>query len=571
MDHEFFARAVVPYRQLYGVEAPVVVPPAASTGRSEPELPSGAPFGLLGSASLLHRETKPVGGSFRFEAPNQMSHVGTDVIDYTDDELCGVRVLAVLPNRRQEYRQISFSPVGERVGIIGEFPVRKASGGLDGLGMPDTSFNVRIPADVPYLMQGIDCEGRSLNTDQTWQHVEAGEKRTCNGCHVHSSAATKLPYESTLAGMHLTPTHLLGGGSVPLLAGGDRTTPVIERVEGWLYQVEFESDIMPIFASRCVSCHGAARAEAGLRLDLPRTAEMHLGGTPDTSTWARLANDSGQRWVPADRRHFSMQGGLAKPNLSKYVRMLNARGSLLYWKAANQRTDGRTDFDQPSGPDAGVVNSGQFDVDFGLDHPSAMTRGELRILSRWVDLGAGWGSAYRQDTIAPTVSFVATTTSNAVTGLLVGTTDVGLGVAPSTLTVCVSQGDAGCRRISAPAAAMAGTVPVALTEALTNELDEVEVAVSDVAGNTTSLRRSVRYLLGLPPPIVSIDAGTQSGGADGGDTGFIGGSDGGDSVPIVGHCGCSSAGANLLIVSLMAMLARARRRSARGRASARGA
>jgi len=49
-----------------------------------------------------------------------------------------------------------------------EIPVRNlASDGtplLDPSGVPDTSFLVRFPANIPYLMQGIDCEGHTLNT-----------------------------------------------------------------------------------------------------------------------------------------------------------------------------------------------------------------------------------------------------------------------------------------------------------------------------------------------------------------------------------------------------------------------
>lgn len=72
---------------------------------------------------------------------------------------------------------------GERIAILGEFSVinRDANGAriIDPSGHPDTSFLVRFPANTPYLMQGIDCDGRTLNTDQTWQHLRPGEKKTC--------------------------------------------------------------------------------------------------------------------------------------------------------------------------------------------------------------------------------------------------------------------------------------------------------------------------------------------------------------------------------------------------------
>jgi hypothetical protein len=53
-----------------------------------------------------------------------------------------------------------------------------------------------------------------------------------------------------------------------------------------------------------------------------------------------------------------------------------ARESLLYWKAANQRSDGRSD--------ATYSN----DIDFGKDHPVAISPEQLKILAEWLDAGA---------------------------------------------------------------------------------------------------------------------------------------------------------------------------------------
>ncbi|MCB1976053.1 MAG: hypothetical protein KDE66_03430, partial [Nitrosomonas sp.] len=108
----------------------------------------------------------------------QFNLQGTDTIDYTDEELCGVRILGIMPNRSANtYHEIA-NYAGERVAILGEFPVlnRNASGNrvIDPSGHPDTSFLVRMPANTPYLMQGVDCNGRTLNTDQTWQSLRPG-------------------------------------------------------------------------------------------------------------------------------------------------------------------------------------------------------------------------------------------------------------------------------------------------------------------------------------------------------------------------------------------------------------
>jgi hypothetical protein len=68
--------------------------------------------------------------------------------------------------------------------------------------------------------------------------------------------------------------------------------------------------------------------------------------------------------------------GLQRPYTSKFVNTMFARESLLYWKAANERSDGRSDESYDS------------DIDFGADHPTTISADELEILGRWLDSGA---------------------------------------------------------------------------------------------------------------------------------------------------------------------------------------
>ena len=502
---EFLARPVVPYQAVHGIAAPPVIPRAE--GHGDAALPAGTPFGVLGASSIIHRETHPP-GPIEFNA-HQASVVGTDMVEYGDDELCGVRILAVYANRKVESYWHSTSTVGERVGILGELPVRHfdAAGKpiLDALGEQDTSFKVRFAADTPYLMEGIDCQGRALNTDLTWQALRPGEVKTCNGCHVHSGAATALPFADTLAGRGQVPTSLLGGGKVPLLTGGSGPNVTTKEIDGWVYMVELERDIMPILQRRCVSCHGGATAAAGLRLDLPRDPAK-VNTANDDSTYFRLALDWSQQYVPANLRYTSAVHGsyLDKPNLSKYVRMMNARGSLLYWKAANQRTDGHADGDRSD------------DVDFGADHPTAITADELGILSRWIDTGAGWGTDFDADGADPVLHLTAVAEDGAVTALRIGTTDVGSGIDVGSLTACVvPSGSSTCGPNLAGAAAAAGVVTLALASPLADPDAEVWASVKDLAGHVTEVHRTVRYLLSLPAPSVDVpDAGVADGGPD---------------------------------------------------------
>jgi hypothetical protein len=71
--------------------------------------------------------------------------------------------------------------------------------------------------------------------------------------------------------------------------------------------------------------------------------------------------------------------GLQRPYTSKYINSQFARESLLYWKAANARTDGRTD------------DSYGDDINFGPDHPTRLSKEEVQLVGDWIDSGAARG------------------------------------------------------------------------------------------------------------------------------------------------------------------------------------
>ncbi len=178
---------------------------------------------------------------------------------------------------------------------------------------------------------------------------------------------------------------MLGEGKVPLLTGGSGPNVTQREVDGFGYMIEFDADVMPILKARCVSCHQGDAAAAGLRFDVQRDWDK-VNNYMDDSTYARLVLDISQKFVPPALQRISSGHGatLGKPNLSKYVRMMNSRGSLLYWKAKNARTDNRTDATRDD------------DIDFGADHPTQITPEELGILARWIDIGAGWGPEFKE-------------------------------------------------------------------------------------------------------------------------------------------------------------------------------
>ncbi len=534
--HEFMARPVVSYAAIHGTEHPAVVP-RAERRTSHSMLDVGTPFGLLGAASLRDRETRPAGG-IHFVGRHQFHLQGTDVIDFADDEVCGVRILGLMPNRgRRPYQEIA-NVLGERVRILGEVSVRnRQSDGspiLHDDGEPDTSFLIRMPANVPYLMQTIDCEGRLLNTDQSWQHLQPGEMKTCGGCHVHSRPETHA-FATTFAATDAYSIARLGENRVPLLTGERDGEVQVREVDGYGLAIDFLRDVMPIFERRCTSCHGGDPPTAYPPLDRRERAE----GSP--STWYCLVADSRQRCIPESMRfptrlRESAPYALGRPQLTKYVRAFNSRGSLLYWKARGERTDNRTDDTFPD--DAPVADA---DIDYGDPHPDTdITEEELGILSRWIDIGAPGGPMELRDTQRPTLHLAATVEGGAVTALHVGTVDLGEGIDPASLEVCVVGEDESCDDLSGDAEPH-GVVTIALDAALSDPDVEVRARVQDLAGNETVLRRTVGWLLDSPPPppprsdggIASSDGGSRDGGSVPADAG--GGSDSGSG------CACRAA------------------------------
>lgn len=567
--HEIQGRALVPYAAIHGVAHPEIIRRSALRA-SHPELEVGTPFGLLGAASILDRETHPVGG-IHFVGEHQFHLQGTDTINYDDADLCGVRILGVMPNRGRNTHQEISNVAGERVAILGEFPVRNrdASGAerRDANGQIDTSFLVRMPADVPYLMQGIDCDGRTLNTDQSWQSLRPGETKTCGGCHVHSRA-TVSRFEETFAAMPEYRIPHLGEGTVPLLTGQHEGEVTMREVAGFGLQVDFARDILPIFERRCTSCHGGASPAAELALDRPGIASIREAPTAP-STWWCLVGDRSQQCVSEARRFNTAVGStmttFRRPQLTRYVRAFNALGSPLYWKAAGRRTDRNTDatFDASSPRD-------DQDLDFGPAHTTEITPEELGLLSRWIDIGSPGGPMELRDTQRPTLELAATVREGGVHSLHVGTVDLGSGIDVTSLEVCVLDGAGACADLAGDASP-AGIVTIALASALTDAEVEVQARVRDVAGNETVLRRTVGWLLNAPPPPpMRPDAGVSAGDAGRVDAAGLdaAGLDAGPGAPMLsGACGCRATPSpmpralSLLVIALGLVLAQKRRRA----------
>lgn len=409
--NEVQPRAVLPYRQIYGVDEPATLPWLPNDGSQSQELPVGTPFGLVGASSFYKRNSKPGIGNSRFaglDAFNTSENgdssnwgtQGADAGKYSNDEIYAVRILAMEPTSHRSYgpaEGVSYrNHADERLRILGEIPLRKFDSAgtpiLDSDGNPDTSFLAKIPADVPFTFQTLDKDGLVLNMSQTWHQVRPGEvRKDCGGCHAHAQIGTD--FATTAASRSdYTVTDLTR--STPLLTKDSAGKPALASLPVRSVDVEYYRDIKPILQRSCVQCHAKSGVnQARLVLDDDTVVNGY------ENTYHRLANDSEARYgiAPVISNRTWRQ-----TNASRYLRMFQSRRSLLVWKIFGRRLDGWSNTDFPTETVPGDrttlpagANPNEADLDFlGTACPPpgsgvpALTEDERILFARWVDLGA---------------------------------------------------------------------------------------------------------------------------------------------------------------------------------------
>ena len=441
-------RPVVSWRQLYGVAGPAAWPELTDDAVRAERLTPGEPFGLIGSASLLWRDTAPSLGRYwedrdpfntGDEAPFRWVRQGSDAGVYRDDDVWAVRVLLQLPETDRTYpsgRRSFRSAGGERLRILGEIPVRKPGAAHilrpDGFQEEDTSFLARVPADVSLTFQTLDRRGMVLNMAQTWHQVRPGEARyDCGGCHAHSKEP--LDFESTAAAR---PTYAIPdlARSTPLLSITPAGQPGVRTLTAHQTTVEWTRDVEPILERRCASCHGGASPAAGLPL-ARATPRLERDGVSWPGAYFRLALDAEAEISPpppnGEARWYT-------PQLTRYVRGFQSRQSLLMWKVWGERLDGRSN----------EARSDDLDFTPTAAHPAGvgvpgMLPEEKLTLARWIDLGtpidlgSPWG--FLEDDLRPTLvlrpSVIQARTAGGIDALEISAFDTESGVVPGSLTV----------------------------------------------------------------------------------------------------------------------------------------
>lgn len=236
-------RAVVPVENIFGV-----VPPEIEWIPN----PSATPFGYVGTSSVYARESAPL--NRLVSDPADIWGQGGDVGTYNNSDIYAIRILLQNPTPKEHFslnanKQLWTATGIERLAIAGEIVLHKKDDNgnliLDSTGVPDTSFLAKIPADHSFTFQLIDKNGQVLTHAMTWHQLRPGETRTdCRGCHAHHSPG--LVFDGTEASK---PTYNISDLTA--------TKPTF---------VEWQRDVLPIFANKCSECHGTTVQEAGLNL-----------------------------------------------------------------------------------------------------------------------------------------------------------------------------------------------------------------------------------------------------------------------------------------------------------------
>jgi hypothetical protein len=385
--NEQWPRALVPYKRIYGIDEPKRIAPLANDGKLAKHLPEGSPFGLVGTSSLYKRESYPNGvvppGAVTATwAGNAKSRDGYDGLDpfntsengaslnwvnqggdagkYSNDDIHAVRILVMEPtsdrNRGAKAGKLFESHAHERLRILGEIPVRKFAGDnqpTDPDGNPDTSFLIKIPADVAFTFQTLDKDGMVLNMAQTWHQLRPGEVRNdCGGCHAHSQKPTDFKLTAAAKDGYKvfdltrqTPLQTTKAKDESKQKWDRDDTTGLRFAQG-VKNVEYYRDVKPILDRSCVACHTKQSDKPAGNLVLDDDAQINVPNGPRVpGTYYRLAMDSAAKFGHKPVIH---NGQWRQTNASRYIRKFQSRRSLLAWKIFGRRTDGWTNDDFPT-------------------------------------------------------------------------------------------------------------------------------------------------------------------------------------------------------------------------------
>ena len=303
--HEFGARVAEPYAVVHGKNKPDF--------KGHKKDPVGRCF--LATSDAMTREITNQ-GAYKWPGHSDWTLQGASSRKLLDD-ISGIQLYKLLPNTSVTLKFKAYDNIaGRPVENLGSAPINA-----------DGSWAAQVPCETPFIMAGVNSDGRIIAKDQVPMALRNGEIRTCGGCHLHSRPGK--PMQGTIAQTQIdegTAPHLITATPVPTWA-----------------------DVQPILIDKCAACH----SDGAFDVDNPG---------PD-------ADGSYEQIV------FNAVDGLTRPMTSRYIHSGTSLESPLYWYFAGGRTDGRTNDE--------LVN----DIDY-IDHNLILSPTSKALIGAWIDAGA---------------------------------------------------------------------------------------------------------------------------------------------------------------------------------------
>jgi hypothetical protein len=178
-----------------------------------------------------------------------------------DARIKSLRIVQILPKTTYaaDDPRISIAhQISARV-VVGTVPVEA-----------DGSAHFTAPTGVPLYFQSLDERGMAVQTMRSATYLQAGETRSCQGCHEPRQSAPAMQ----------RPMAALREASVPQV-GPDGTAPF-----------SYLRLVQPVLDRNCVRCHAAGQKAA----NLPLTAEFASGKEAFNTSYRTLARKSLVPW-----------------------------------------------------------------------------------------------------------------------------------------------------------------------------------------------------------------------------------------------------------------------------------
>ncbi|WP_444915263.1 HzsA-related protein [Microbulbifer sp. TRSA007] len=180
------------------------------------------------------------------------------VYDFDGEDIAGIETLADPAQTTADLRPARFLKISKAVGIPDDdvLDFDGAAFGRNGnqgmreiLGytpiQPDGSVRVKVPADMPLAISVVDADGKRIfDSHNNWLQLQAGEVRSCNGCHTSDSEAphgrTDMQLESAWVGAPTSAAPFANTEPALLAEMGETMAQLLARYIG---EAELEGDL----------------------------------------------------------------------------------------------------------------------------------------------------------------------------------------------------------------------------------------------------------------------------------------------------------------------------------------